>query len=60
MTGKDGGGRVEDVTIFIGVTRMDMNKNEYAHQRDSTGGKVWRKNTRVKTEVVYGHLRKER
>ena len=39
--GGDGGGRVEDVTIFI---RSDNNGQyqELVHQRDSTGGKVWR------------------
>ena len=39
--GGDGGGRVEDVTICI---RSDKNgqDQELVHQRDSTGGKVWR------------------
>ena len=50
--GGDGGGRVEDVAIFI---RSDTNGQyqERVHQRDSTGGKVWRENTRGKTEMVW-------
>ena len=50
--GGDGGGRVEDVAIFI---RSDTNgqDQESVHQRDSTGGKVWRENSRGKTEVVW-------
>ena len=41
--GGDGGGRV-DVTIFI---RSDKNgqDQELVHQRDSTGGNVWRRIT---------------
>ena len=50
--GGDGGGRVEDIAIFI---RNDKNgqDQEWVHQRDSTGGTVWRENTRGKTEVVW-------
>ena len=47
----DGGGRVEDVAIFI---RSDKNgQDQELHQRDSTcvGGKVWRENSRGKTEI---------
>ena len=42
----------EDVAIFI---RSDKNgqDQEWVHQRDSTGGKVWRENTRGKTEMVW-------
>ena len=49
--GGDGSGRVEDVTIFI---RSDKNgqDQEWVHQRDSTGAKLWRETTRGKTEVV--------
>ena len=38
--------------IFI---RSDTNgqDQELLHQRDSTGGMVWRENTRGKTEVVW-------
>ena len=40
--GGDGGGRVEDVTIFI---RSDTNgqDHELVNHRDSTGGTTWRK-----------------
>ena len=40
----DGGGRVENVTIFI---RSDKNgqDQELVHKRGSTGGTVWRENT---------------
>ena len=34
----------------LGVTRMDKIRNEYIR---GTGGKVWRENTRGKTEVVW-------
>ena len=39
----------------LGVTRMDKIMQECVglHQRDNTGGKVWRENTRGKTEVVW-------
>ena len=30
-----------------------MDKIGIVHQRDSTGGKVWRENTRGKTEMVW-------
>ena len=55
--GGDGGGRVEDVTIFI---RSDKNGQylELVLQRDSTGGMGWRENTRGKTEVVW-HVRRK-
>ena len=36
----------------LGVTRMDKITNEYMYQKDSTGGKIWRENTRGKTEMV--------
>ena len=54
--GGDGSGRVEDVTIFI---RSDKNwqDQEWVYQRDSTGGMVWRENTRGKTEVVWTRMR---
>ena len=35
----------------LGVTRMDKIRNEYI--RDSTCGKVWRENTRGKTDMVW-------
>ena len=43
--GGDGGGRVEDVTVFV---RSDTNgqDQELVHQRDSAGGTVWRENMR--------------
>ena len=34
----------------LGVTRMDNIRNEYIR---GTGGKVWRENTRGKTEMVW-------
>ena len=51
----DGGGRVEDVAIFI---RSDKNgqDQEWVHQRDSTGGKVCREYTRGKTEMVWSPM----
>ena len=49
--GGDGGGRVEDVTIFIRSDKNGINQ-EWVHQRDSTGGTVWRENTRGEPEVV--------
>ena len=50
--GGDGGGRVEDAAILI---RSDKNgqDQEVVHQRDSTGWKVWRENSRGKTEMVW-------
>ena len=44
--------KVEDFMIFI---RSDTNgqDREWVHLRDSTGGTVWRENTRGKTEVVW-------
>ena len=50
--GGDGGGRVEDVTILIRSDKNGQNQ-EWVHQRDSTGGTVWRENTRGETEVVW-------
>ena len=46
--GGDGGGRVEDVT-----SDMNGQNQEWVHQRDGTGGTVWRENTRGETEVVW-------
>ena len=37
----------------LGVTRMDKIRNEYIRSRESTGGTVWRENTRGETEVVW-------
>ena len=37
----------------LGVTRMDKIRNEYIRGTDSTGGKVWRENSRGKTEMVW-------
>ena len=52
--GGNGGGIVEDVTIFV---RSDNNgqDQERVHQRDSTGGTVWGENTSgiSITEVVW-------
>ena len=50
--GGDGGGRVENVRFSLGVTRMDKIRTR-VHQRDNTGGTVWRENTRGETEVVW-------
>ena len=50
--GGDGGGRVEDVTLFITSDKNGQNQ-ELVHQRDSTGGTVWRENTRGKTQMVW-------
>ena len=55
--GGDGGGRVEDVAIFI---RGDNNvqDQESVHQRDSPGGKFGEK-TREARLRWYGHLRRK-
>ena len=55
--GGDGGGRVEDATIFIRSVKNGQTQ-EWVHQRDSTGGTVWRENTRGKT-WWYGHVRRK-
>ena len=47
-----GGGRVQDVAIFIRSDKKGQDQ-EWVHQRDSTDGKVWRENTRGKTEMVW-------
>ena len=40
----------------LGVTRMDKIRNEYIRgTAQVTGGKVWRENTRGKTEMVWTH-----
>ena len=39
--------------LGIGVTRKDQELIHQSRQRDSTGGTVWRENTRGKTEVVW-------
>ena len=37
----------------LGVTKMDKIRNDYTVQRESTGGTVWRENTRGETKVVW-------
>ena len=50
----DGGGRVEDVTIFIRNNKNGQDQ-EWVHQRDSTGGTIWRE-TREEILRWYGHV----
>ena len=38
--GGDGGGRVEDVTIFIRMSDKNGQDQEWVHQRNGTGGTV--------------------
>ena len=57
--GGDGGGRVEDVTIFVGSDKNGQDQ-EWVHQRDSAGGKVWRENMWGKTEMVWTYTEERR
>ena len=50
--GGDGGGRVEDVTIFVRSDKTGQDQ-ERVHQRNSASGTVWTENTRGKTEVIW-------
>ena len=57
--GGDGGGRVEDVVIFIriGVTRMDKIRNEYIRGTAQVG--KFGEKTREARLRWYGHLRRK-
>ena len=46
--GGDGGGRVEDVAIFVRSDKNDGQYQDSVHHWNSAGWTVWRENTRGK------------